>query len=109
MNAARTIVSSTAVAASMGAALLVSTPAVSAAPLVAEHRVVATVEPPTAGLLPIGCGIPILCTNPPNPGSPGGTSGGTSTPELPSAALVGIGLIPPLLVGAVWRRRNRPR
>ena len=34
---------------------------------------------------------------------------GTSTPELPSGALVGIGLIPPVVLGLMIGRRRRRR
>ena len=102
MNAVRTIVSSGAIAASMGAALLVSSPTASAATLAPDHHPVAMQQAPTALL-----GICIWNCTPPTGGS--GSTGGTSTPELPSAALFGIGLIPPVIVGAWWRRRHRSR
>ena len=53
---------------------------------------------------PVGTLCIIICLG----GGGGGGGGGTSTPELPSGALVGIGLLPPLVAfGIVRRRRNR--
>src|ERR1700751_803652 len=103
MNAVTKIASSSAVALSMGAALLGSSTAASAAPLVPDHHAVVTQQhAPLAG----GLCLPTFITSGCSTG--GGTTGGTSTPELPSAALVGIGLIPPLLGGGVWRGGRPP-
>jgi hypothetical protein len=39
----------------------------------------------------------------------GGGSDGTSTPELPTSGLIAIGLLAPVLVAAIGRRRHRSR
>jgi hypothetical protein len=42
-------------------------------------------------------------------GNGNGNGGGTSTTGLPSSALIAIGLLPPLVLGAMWRRRRRSK
>jgi hypothetical protein len=103
MNRASTMVSSGVLAAVVGAALLPLIPAASAAMRSSVHQV-ATHQPSTPVVGSLFCLPPWFtsgCGSLP-------ASGGTSTPELPSGALIVVGLVPPLIVRAVWRRRRRP-
>ena len=93
MSMTRLMKGSTASAAVLGALL-----ALSPSPAIAGHR-----DSPSAPHLTVNAG-PVQQAHVPLAKKP---DPGTSTIEMPSAALVGIGLIPPLALVAIRRRRRK--
>jgi hypothetical protein len=93
MNRSRRVISACASAVVVAAAL--PSPAVFAAAVAVSPTRAAVTPAPALG----GVCLPVVLTC--------DSGGGTATSELPSSGLIAIGLVPPLLLGVVWRRRRR--